>query len=77
MSNVTAKMAGLSEERHKKGRGRRNLTIKDHHQIVQKTTTVAVQRYNKRLCKEKKNQKSDITMEVGGWVQVSLGISFV
>ena len=28
----------------------------------------------KGLCKEKKFQKSEITMEVGGWVQVSLGI---
>ena len=56
MRNVTAKMAGLSEERHKKGRGRINLKIKYHQQIVQKTTTVAVQRYNKGLCKEKKSK---------------------
>ena len=28
----------------------------------------------KGLCKEKKFQKSEITMEVGGWVQVSLWI---
>ena len=28
----------------------------------------------KGLCKEKKFKKSEITMEVGGWVQVSLGI---
>ena len=27
----------------------------------------------KGLCKEKKFKKSEITMEVGGWVQVSLG----
>ena len=46
MSNVTAKMDGLSEERPNKGRGRRNLKIKDHKQIVQNATTVAVQRYN-------------------------------
>ena len=30
----------------------------------------------KGLCKEKKFQKSEITMEVGGWVQVSLRIFF-
>ena len=30
----------------------------------------------KGLCKEKKFQKSEITLEVGGWVQVSLGIFF-
>ena len=32
---------------------------------------------DKGLCKEKTFQKSEITMEVGGWVQVSLGIFFV
>ena len=30
----------------------------------------------KGLCKEKKFKKSESTMEVGGWVQVSLGIFF-
>ena len=29
-----------------------------------------------RLCKEKNFKKSEITMEVGGWAQVSLGIFF-
>ena len=76
MSNVTAKMDGVSEERPNKGRGRRNLKIKDHQQIVQKTTTVAVQRYNKGLCKEKKS-KIRHYYGSGWWVQVSLGISFV
>ena len=28
------------------------------------------------LCKEKNSKKSEITMEVGGWVQISLGILF-
>ena len=31
----------------------------------------------KGLCKETKFKKSEFTMEVGGWVQVSLGIFFV
>ena len=31
---------------------------------------------SKGLCKEKKFQKSEISVEVGGWVQVSLGICF-
>ena len=32
---------------------------------------------SKGLCKEKKLQKSEITMEVGGWVQVSLNFFWV
>ena len=35
-----------------------------------------VLRSTKGLCKDKKFQKSEITMEVGGWVQVSLGTFF-
>ena len=32
---------------------------------------------SKGPCKEEKSQKSEFTMEVGGWVQVSLGIFVV
>ena len=46
------------------------LHLVDGHPVY---VSVQVREIDKRLCKENKFQKSEITMEVGGWVQVSLG----